>query len=237
MTTLILRLAGPLQAWGDQSRFTRRVTRMEPTKSGILGMLAAAQGRRRTDPVEDLVKLRFAVRTDQPGRILRDFQTAIRLETDTPMPLSERYYLTDAVFVAGIEGPAVVIDSLAHAIRAPKFPLYLGRRSCVPSAPVLYGTSDSSLETAMTTTPWLASSWFQNRYRGAGFDCALSMDQAEEAVPTGADTLERVRDIPESWDPRRREYAWRNVIHSSVRVECPPRGDATATNHDPWGAL
>ena len=55
MTTLLLRLAGPMQAWGDSSRFAQRHTRREPTKSGIIGMLAAAQGRRRTDGVEDLV--------------------------------------------------------------------------------------------------------------------------------------------------------------------------------------
>lgn len=237
MTTLILRLAGPLQAWGDQSRFTRRMTRPEPTKSGILGMLAAAQGRRRTDPVEDLVKLRFAVRTDQPGRTLRDFQTAVRLESAMSMPLSERYYLTDAVFVAGIEGPRVTIDSLAEAVRSPKFPLYLGRRSCVPAAPVFYGVSESDTATVMRTTPWLASAWFQNKYRGTSFDCALAMDEAENVGISETDTCERVRDIPESWDPRRREYSWRNVVHSRVRLEGPPLKDAAATKHDPWEVL
>ena len=76
MTVLLLRLAGPMQAWGDNSRFTRRDTRMIPTKSGVLGLLAAADGRRRTDPIEDLAGLRFGVRVDQPGQLQRDFQTA-----------------------------------------------------------------------------------------------------------------------------------------------------------------
>ena len=59
MTVLLLRLAGPLQAWGVKSKFSIRATELAPTKSGILGMLAAAVGRRRTDPVEDLLTLRF----------------------------------------------------------------------------------------------------------------------------------------------------------------------------------
>jgi len=45
MSVLLLRLAGPLQSWGDSSRFATRGTRREPTKSGVIGMVAAALGR------------------------------------------------------------------------------------------------------------------------------------------------------------------------------------------------
>ena len=96
-----------MQAWGDASRFSRRDTRMVPSKSGVLGLLAAADGRRRTDPIEDLARLRFGVRVDQPGRLQRDFQTAINWETTHSMPLSYRYYVADAVYVA-------VADHLQH---------------------------------------------------------------------------------------------------------------------------
>ena len=116
MTTLLLLLAGPLQAWGDSSRFSRRDTRMVPTKSGVLGLLAAAQGLRRTDPLEDLVHLRFGVRSDQPGSLQRDFQTAIDWRTGKSMPLSYRYYLADARFVAGVEGPRPVVEGLAAVL-------------------------------------------------------------------------------------------------------------------------
>ena len=93
MTVLLLRLAGPMQAWGVKSRFTVRATELAPSKSGIIGMLAAAAGRRRTDPIEDLLSLRFGVRKDQPGTVLRDFHTAVPTDGRKPMPLSERYYL------------------------------------------------------------------------------------------------------------------------------------------------
>lgn len=53
MSVLLLQLAGPLQSWGDSSRFVRRETRNEPTKSGVIGMLASAQGRTREDSIED----------------------------------------------------------------------------------------------------------------------------------------------------------------------------------------
>ena len=80
MTVLLLRLAGPLQAWGVKSKFSIRATELAPTKSGILGMLAAAVGRRRTDPVEDLLTLGFGVRKDQPGTVIRDLHTAHTLD-------------------------------------------------------------------------------------------------------------------------------------------------------------
>ena len=105
---------------------------MAPTKSGILGMLAAAVGRRRTDPVEDLLTLRFGVRKDQPGTVICDFHTAHTLDGKKSMPLSDRYYLSDAVFLAGIGGERSMLETLDRAVRYPAFPLYLGRRSCPP---------------------------------------------------------------------------------------------------------
>ena len=65
MSVLLLQLAGPLQSWGDSSRFVRRETRNEPTKSGVIGMLASAQGRNREDSIEDLLGLSFGVRIEQ----------------------------------------------------------------------------------------------------------------------------------------------------------------------------
>jgi len=44
MATLLLRLAAPLQAWGADSKFETRKTAREPTKSGVIGLLAAALG-------------------------------------------------------------------------------------------------------------------------------------------------------------------------------------------------
>jgi CRISPR-associated protein, Cas5e family len=206
-------------------------------------MLAAAQGRRRTDPVEELLTLRFGVRTDQPGRVLRDFQTARSLDGAATMPLSERYYITDGVFLAGVEGDDELIGGLADAIRSPRYPLYLGRRSCVPARPVFAGVVHEDLEASLRNARWQASDWFQRRQARRSADvtyrCALSMDASSTSLGH-RDSVERVRDVPRSWDPRRREYEWREVTHTTVEVSMERvdgmRG-ARSTRHDPWEEL
>ena len=76
MSTLLLRLAAPLQSWGASSRFKKLGTEREPTKSGIVGLVAAALGRERDEDIKDLCALRFGVRIDQPGELLRDYHIA-----------------------------------------------------------------------------------------------------------------------------------------------------------------
>lgn len=239
MSVLLMRLAGPMQSWGDQSRFTRRTTRWEPTRSGVLGLLAAAGGMRRTDPMTELLTLRFGVRADQPGRILRDFQTAIRVERgkSVALPLSERYYLADSVFLAGVEGPAPLIEGLGETLRSPRFPLYLGRRSCVPSQPVFDSIASGDLEQVLRSASWRASEWFKDKHRGKSYECALSFDRVLGDGAGEVGTVENVRDVPRSWDPRRREYEWREVVHTTVQVLTASNSGVFATAHDPWEGL
>ena len=82
MSTLLLRFAAPLQAWGTDSKFDIRRTDREPSKSGVTGLLAAALGRRRDADLSDLCSLRFGVRTDREGRLIRDFHT-VRKDSKT----------------------------------------------------------------------------------------------------------------------------------------------------------
>ncbi len=219
MTVLLLRLAGPMQSWGDSSRFTRRDTRMVPSKSGVLGLLAAADGRRRTDPIEDLAELRFGVRADQPGHLQRDFQTAINWDTRTSMPLSYRYYIADAVFIAGVEGDPGLLAALAERVQEPKFPLYLGRRSCPVTDPVFLGLVNEDLEIALRNHPWEAAKWYQ-KTQPAETEVEIYID----AKPGDARPAETRRDVPQSFSPERREYGWREVVHSSpAKVTNPLR--------------
>ena len=231
MTTLLLRLAGPLQAWGASSRFTHRQTERAPTKAGVLGLVAAAQGRRRTDPVTDLAKLAFGVRVDQPGRIERDFQTAVTTSGEA-MPLTHRYYLADAAFLAGIEGDKGLLEGISSAIRSPEFPLYLGRRSCPPLGPLVVGMVDAPLGAALRESPWAASEWWRAK---ASTEVSLELLLDEAACPEIPDG-ERFtqRDVPVSFDPERREYAWRTVVRTTCTVSNP---DGRASAHDPFAAL
>lgn len=225
MTVLLLRLAGPLQSWGADSRFQTRNTRREPTKSGVFGLLAAAQGKRRTDSIEDLLRLRFGVRTDQPGTIVRDFQTAHDWahpdkKGDVPaMPLSNRYYLSDAIFIAGVEGDLNLLEGLDQAISTPVFPLYLGRRSCPAEGQISLGIRDDDLLPALKAEPWHASLWRRRRLPQS-VDLPIALDAALGEV---GDTI---RDVPISFNPVRREYGWRSVATDRVS-KSNPDGDDT----------
>ena len=229
MAVLLLRLAGPMQAWGAKSRFTVRHTELAPTKSGVIGMLAAAVGRRRTDPIEDLLALRFGVRKDQPGSVIRDFHTARTLDGKDSMPLSNRYYLADAVFLAGIEGDQALVEGIDEALRQPAFPLYLGRRSCPPTHPVSLGLRETMLLEALRAEPWLASDWFRREH--PGFTAEILVDQGAVPVEERLGDVRGSRDVPLSFDSRRRDYSFREVERLMVPVHAS--GADTADAHDP----
>ncbi|MCW4353528.1 type I-E CRISPR-associated protein Cas5/CasD [Hoyosella sp. YIM 151337] len=226
MTTLIIRLAAPLQAWGAASRYTRRDTRHEPTKSGIIGLLAAAQGCRRTDDISHLAGLRFGVRVDQQGTLIRDFQVARSLDGSKTLPLSYRYYLADAAFIAGVEGGQELISGLSEALINPTFPLYLGRRSCPPSEPLLMEVTDEPLLAALQDQPWRAAEWYQ-RKQPDRLRLRIVIDS------DGDDSAELVRDQPRSFDPRYRSYDWRAVSEHFLDIDNP----LGTTGHEPLAAL
>lgn len=101
MATLLLRLAAPLQAWGSDSKFNIRSTEREPTKSGVIGMIAAAMGMQRNDDLgklEPLNALRFGVRVEREGKLLKDFHMVHEMVDKKDSHVTERYYLSDAVF-------------------------------------------------------------------------------------------------------------------------------------------
>jgi CRISPR system Cascade subunit CasD len=243
VSIVALRLAGPLQAWGAGSKFTRRSTQAEPTKSGIIGLVAAAKGLRRSDPLTELLGLRLGIRVDQPGQLVRDFQTAIRRKagrggnvTEHALPLSYRYYQGDAVFLAVLQGERELVEGLRDALRRPEFPLYLGRRSCPPAGPIVlpetaYGI-EHDLDEALHNIPWQAS----RNHRRAHREHTVRLGTVYDARP-GEPGVEMVRDEPVSFDPNRRQYAWRPVLRSTVLVDNPDGHAEPRPEHDPMPLL
>lgn len=164
--TLLLRLAGPMQAWGVQSRFEVRDTTTEPSKSGVIGLVCAALGIDRADPIpEEIRSLRMGVRVDREGQMRRDYQTAVRWKidrrtkarTEGGTTLSERYYLADASFLVGLEGDdRALLERIADALDHPYWPLCLGRRAFPPSRRIRVedGLVQSSLEEVLVTATW-----------------------------------------------------------------------------------
>ncbi len=162
---LVMQLFGPMQSWGISSRWSERDTLLEPSKSGVIGILAAAQGRRRNESVDDLAALKMGVRVDLEGVPSVDFQTAGGGDTSAGIAkaadkapslkdewarldgakkivrqgssISNRYHLQDAAFLVALEGDDVgLLSELDAALRSPVYPIGLGRRGYVPSIPV-----------------------------------------------------------------------------------------------------
>lgn len=236
MRTLLLRLAAPLQAWGLDSKFDMRQTEREPTKSGVLGLVACAMGIRRDD-AKGLLRLQglsFGVRVEQEGKLLRDYHIAksykmsdksglVKLDGRTGRPtidkpyLTQRYYLADAVFLAALSGEDALIAEIAEALGHPAFPLYLGRRSCPPTLPILLGVTDAPVETVLRETPWQAAAWYQqdwrHRHPGEGIRLRWMMD-----APSGEASHAMRRDVPASWAHTHRRYAYRNATAGMAQM-------------------
>ncbi|WP_394940221.1 type I-E CRISPR-associated protein Cas5/CasD [Psychromicrobium sp. YIM B11713] len=238
MSSLTFVLKGAMQSWGGSSRFLTRGTEQAPTKSGVIGLLAAAKGKRRTEPLTEFLNLKFGVRIDQPGRLIRDFQTA-KPSAGEAMPLSYRYYLGDAVFLAGIESEdEEFLESLAQSLAHPVFPLYLGRRSCPPILPLKTEIHSAGVLDSLKEHPWQAAQWHKKKVQQEKVKLEILLD-AEPLTP-GAETF---RDEPLSFDPRRREYGWRSVKSEQVEVgndcfvEPPGPSKFPESGHDPLAAF
>lgn len=241
MTVLLMRLAGPLQGWGYASKFNRRDTEREPTRSGVVGLAAAALGRRRDDDVSDLAGLGFGVRVDQPGRIIRDFHTA-RMRNAENSFVTERYYLADAVFVAGLEGDAALLAAIDAALSRPAFPLYLGRRSCPPTGRISLGLVEAPLADALRDAPWQAAAWHRRRTAER-----VELTGIRDAGDTDVHPFVR-RDLPLSYASTHRRHGFRKAVADArmATVENPDArsrrvGDALrmagpATRLDPFAS-
>ena len=176
MSTLLLQLVGPMQSWGTHSRFSNRDTGLEPSKSGVIGLLGAALGRPRSAALADLAALRFGVRVDREGRMEKDFHTTggfrfgapeaaqvrvLRADGtyDKSAVLSTRFYLADAAFLVGLEGNLDLLRHIWRRLKDPVWPLFLGRKAFPLGVPVWLpdGLRETqSLEEALRSYPCIA---------------------------------------------------------------------------------
>ncbi len=161
MEMLILRLRGPLMAFGDVAIDELRPTDVLPTLSQITGMIANALGwtYQDTEKLQRLQdRLRIACRQDRAGSPLRDYQTA-KLNSndllwrsdgtmtgrkggssgDFTVQRDRRYRADSAVTVlAALSEPGEypTLTDIRDAFRHPARSLFIGRVSCPPSRPV-----------------------------------------------------------------------------------------------------
>jgi CRISPR system Cascade subunit CasD len=226
MTGMVLRLAGPLQSWGEHSTFNERDTLLFPTRSGVIGIFAAAQGIRRGEPLDRYVPLRFTVRVDRPGVHLSDFHTTggglprertiptadgRRRDAGKATVVTRRMYLADAVFTVAVEGPGDLIGQLAAALRSPRWQPYLGRRSCPPDQPMLLrGQADDPVAELRQRVP-LPPSWRPDAQDQVTVDIIT-----EEPVAKAA--LTEVCDVPATFSRFDRRYGLRAVYRQRAAL-------------------
>lgn len=221
--SLLLLLKGPLQSWGDESRYNTRATGNTPSKSGVIGLLAAAQGRQRTDSIEDLVALDFAVRVDQSGTLLRDYQTAQPWQKapKANASLVTRHFLSDAAFVAAIGSEdKELLEGLQGHLRQPTYPLFLGRRSCTAPVNLDLGIVDKPVvEALMAHDTWHATSAHQQeRSRDVELPICRDGKPGEHGVPR--------QDVPLSFAQEHRRYGWRTVVYAGSKSIVNEKGTA-----------
>lgn len=132
--TLLFKLEGPMQSWGYRSRFDYRDTALEPTRSGVIGLICAAMGIARGEDVSRFDALRMGVLVEKEGRPERDFHTALNvIRADGSAGgtvVSLRDYLADASFVVGLESEdRGLLNEIGNALRNPVWALFLGRKA------------------------------------------------------------------------------------------------------------
>lgn len=235
MSTLLMRLAGPLQSWGVDSKFERRGTENIPTKSGLIGLVGAALGRRRNECIEDIQKLRFGVRVDREGELLRDYHTA---KNQKNAYVTQRYYLADALFLAGLEGDIELLKSIELALQKPAYPLFLGRRSCPPEGRVSLGMREGKgLLESLQDEPWLLSEWRQVR-EASQVNLRITVEAGVESS-LGKSVFRR--DLPLTFNQSHRQYGFCCIYEAdSLTVSNPNsrrRFAPNPTKHDPMPEL
>ncbi len=190
MSTLLLKMDAPLQAWGTGLKLKNHNTDLYPSKSGVIGMVASALGRSREADISDLAALKFGVRIDNQGTIIDDFQ--VSEVSPKEKKIGHRTYLSDACFTCGFEGNDDMIVTIAEALKHPANALFLGRRGCPVTVDLVQRVTDLSLEEALE-------------------DYDKSDGHRTLVIETDDTSCEAVRDVPVSFGLEERVYKYRFI--------------------------
>lgn len=222
MHTLLFVLQGPMASAGDgSSKFNRRSTRSEPTKSSIVGIMCSAMGRRREDPIDDLATTMVGVRIDRCSEHpMRDFHTVADVPTadgkSSPrMQTTERYYLTDVTFLVGVESEDVeLLRRIEAALDDPVWDPSIGRLCCIPGMPLTIPDggirTDTPLLRALSEQPAVE---VPGDHRRPPRSAEIVVELAPDAQPPpGASAVHRVSDLPPT------DFAGRNFSNATRRV-------------------
>lgn len=223
MESILLKFAGPLQSFGSTSHFETRQTDKYPTKSAVIGMIAASLGLSRDDKsrLNALNDLDFAVRIDQPGRVIRDYHIAEKKKKNGQIErtyVTNRFYIEDAVFVVGIANEnAQLMDEIFQALQRPYFQQSLGRKALVPTSDMLIGKYDTGVMDALSVLPWQAAEWYQVKKQVATIPLTIHCDSyLVDEKPRNTR-----KDVALSFSKDKREFTFRSESKVMIEVENP----------------
>jgi CRISPR system Cascade subunit CasD len=206
----------PLQSWGFQSRFERRTTLGYPTKSGVVGMLCAAMGipRQDRDSMRKLANLDMHVLVLSAPQRMTDFHTVgggydpkvdrncVPAKVDGGAPttvVTYRDYLVNGKFAVLLHGEAALLERCESALHDPKWGVWLGRKSCIPAAPICHGLFPTKEEACRRMEEISGSSAVREIVKAPQFG-------------EGTDTL---CDVPVDFSTR--EFSVRRILSQPVR--------------------
>lgn len=218
MKTILLKFAGPLQSWGTDSKFETRHTDRFPSKSGVLGLVAASFGFERDDDENNqrLNQLDFAVRIDQPGELLHDYHIAQQYNTKGVFKrtyVTDRYYLQDAVFSVALgHENRNWIDEIEYALKHPYYQPFLGRRSNPLTADFFIASEDQDTMSSLEGLDWQAAPWYKRKNKANKLAIYADADLIEE----GPDMMARDRVI--SFSQKERKHGFRPMKRKYVPV-------------------
>ena len=226
---LALRLKGPLQSWGFNSQFNRRDTALFPTKSALIGLCCAAMGHDRGSDEEKIVLHKFVdtkllcvaiprtrKKHDLMAKRMQDYHTVqntrdAKGHIKNDAVLTYRQYLNDASFIAFFEGVKTFLGEIAEGtsenpwcLQNPRWGVWLGRKACMPSAPVFAGIYSSEAEAISKLA----------EFKGKTLHHFSSIRE----VNSFGDGIDSYMDHPVSFDIHGREFVPRRVLLQEVKM-------------------
>lgn len=233
MKTILLKFGGPMQSWGTSSHFETRNTDYYPSKSAVIGVIAASFGysRDEDDIIRELNKLDFAVRVDQVGLLKKDYQTARRLKKDEPY-VTNRYYLEDAIFVVAISNyDDKWIEEIYAALKNPYFQQFMGRRSCPVQPDFVIDMVETGAIEALQNLEWQASDWYKKRNKNYVADIYADKD----LLPDSGYTIRN--DRVSSFSQEGRKFEPRFEARTAKTMSTEDENKSEPEEFDCYGAL
>ena len=225
-----------MQSWGTSSHFETRNTDYYPSKSAVIGVIAASFGYKRDDEkIEELNALDFAVRVDQVGLLKKDYHIASKYKNDGSFErnyVTNRYYLEDAIFVVAISSEDEQwIEEIYVAIKNPYFQQFMGRRSCPVQPDFIINVVEMGAIEALQNLEWQASDWYKKRNQNYVADIYADKD----LLPESGYTMRNDRVI--SFSQKERKFGPRFEARTAKTMSTENENKSEPKQFDCYGAL